>query len=109
MSTNSDIVTRPINNEVSSPYSPSTCGHGYFQYGLTLSIIFIFYIFFIGANDQTFSKFYFTFLKSDKFNLSAGAASWGIILYWLSYSVCIIIIFDSKNKLTRNTLIFSFI
>ena len=72
----------------SSPYSPRTCGRGYFQYGLILSIIFIGYTFFIGGSDQTFSKFFFSYLKFEKFNLSTGAASWGIILYWLSYSVC---------------------
>jgi hypothetical protein len=78
-----------MNEEQSSPYSPRTCGRGVFQYGLTLSIIFICYIFFIGGNDQTFSKFYFTYLKYNKFNISTSAASSGIILYWLSYSVCV--------------------
>jgi hypothetical protein len=82
----------------SSPYSPRTCGRGYFQYGLILSIIFICYTFFIGANDQTFSKFFFAFLESDQFNISTGAASWGIILYWLSYSVCLILN-KTKTKL----------
>jgi hypothetical protein len=78
-----------MHQEDPSSYSPRTCGRGFFQYGLTLSIIYIFYIFFIGGNDQTFSKFFFAYLKSDKFNISTGAASWAIILYWLSYSVCI--------------------
>src|SRR5438105_4723015 len=32
-----------MDKENSSPYSPRTIGRGYFQYGLTLSIIFIFY------------------------------------------------------------------
>lgn len=80
-----------VTKEDDPPYSPRTCGRGYFQYGLILSIIFIFYTFFIGGNDQTFSKFYFAYLKSDQFNISTGAASWGIILYWLSYSVCLIL------------------
>ena len=90
-----------MNQEESSPYSPRTCGRGFFQYGLTLSIIYICYIFFIGGNDQTFSKFYFTFLKYDKFNISTSAASSGIILYWLSYSVCV--------KFNQNEIKFSFL
>jgi hypothetical protein len=90
-------MTRLVDNENFSPYSPRTCGRGFFQYGLTLSIIFIIYTFFIGGNDQTFSKFFFTYLNSNKFNLSTGAASWGIILYWLSYSVCLII----KRKISE--------
>lgn len=89
VNTNSENVDSSINTEEFSPYSPRTCGRGYFQYGLILSIIFILFVFFTVGNDQTFSKFFFTYLNSDKFNLSAGAASWGIILYWLSYSVYI--------------------
>ncbi len=80
-----------MNKDKSSPYSPRTCGRGFFQYGLIFSTISICYIFCIGGIDQTFSKFFFAYLKSPKFNISTGAASWGIILYWLSYSVCIII------------------
>ncbi|CAF3548032.1 unnamed protein product [Adineta steineri] len=84
---NSRNVTHTVNKEVFSPYSPRTCGNGYFQYGLILSTIFICYTFFIGANDQTFAKFFFAYLKFEKFHISNSAASWGIILYWLSYSV----------------------
>lgn len=87
MSTNADNVDPIARKEEYSPYSPRTCGHGYFHYGLVLSIIFICYTFFIGGNDQTFSKFFFAYLKFEQFNISTGAASWGIILYWLSYSV----------------------
>ncbi|UJR16772.1 hypothetical protein I4U23_003672 [Adineta vaga] len=57
------------------------------SFELILSILFISCIFFIIGNDQTFSKFFFTYLKSDKFHLSIETASWGIILYWLSYSI----------------------
>ncbi len=71
--------------------SPRTCGRGFFEYGLTLSTIFIIYTFFIGVNYQTFSKFFFSYLKFDKFHLSNQTASWGITLYWLSFSVCIFI------------------
>ena len=74
-------------DEVVSSYSPLICGRGSFHYGLISSIIYICYIFFIGGNDQTFSKFYFTYLKFEKFQISTGAASWAISLYWLSYSV----------------------
>jgi hypothetical protein len=91
VSTNPGIVSRSIDKDTFSSYSPRTCGRGDFQYGLILSSLYIFYIFFIGGNDQTFSKFFFTYLKFDKFNLSTSAASWGIILYWLSYSVRTII------------------
>jgi hypothetical protein len=87
VSTNPENVNPVIKKEDSSPYSPKTCGRGYFQYGLILSILFVSSIFFILGNDQTFAKFFFSFLKSEKFNISTGAASWGIILYWLSYSI----------------------
>ncbi|CAF1109652.1 unnamed protein product [Rotaria sordida] len=87
VSTNLDNVNPSVNKENSSSYSPRTCGRGFFQYGLTLSIIFFIYAFFMGGNSQTFSKFFFSYLKFDKFNLSNEAASWGITLYWLSYSI----------------------
>ncbi|CAF4000005.1 unnamed protein product, partial [Rotaria sp. Silwood1] len=87
VSINPENVNRSVNEENSSPYSSHTYGRGFFRYNLTLSIIFICYMFFIGGNDQTFSKFFFTYLKFEKFNISTGAASWGIILYWLSYSI----------------------
>jgi hypothetical protein len=72
-----------------SHYSPATCGHGYFGYGLSLSIAFILYMFFVAGTDIAFSKFYFSYLKFDKFGISTNNASWGVILYWLSFSVCI--------------------
>ena len=90
MNTNPDNVDNGlIDTEKSSPYSPRTCGHGDSQYGLILSMIFIIYVFFIGGKSQTFSKFFFSYLKSDQFNLSTETASWGMILFWLSFSVCI--------------------
>ncbi|CAF4163435.1 unnamed protein product [Adineta steineri] len=102
VSTNPDNVNLSVKKENSSPYSPRTCGRGYFQYGLSLSTIFIIYTFFMGGNYQTFSKFFFSYLKFDKFNLSTEAASWGMTLYWLSYSVgrfifAIISVFLSVN------------
>ncbi|CAF3238275.1 unnamed protein product [Rotaria sp. Silwood2] len=87
VSTNPDNVNSSVNKESSSSYSPRTCGYGSFQYGLILSTIFIIYTFFMGGNYQTFSKFFFSYLKFNKFNLSNEAASWGITLYWLSYSI----------------------
>ncbi len=53
----------------------------------------------MGGNYQTFSKFFFSYLKFDKFNLSTEAASWGMTLYWLSYSVCIIIVFSNSYQI----------
>ncbi|CAF1271268.1 unnamed protein product [Adineta ricciae] len=70
-----------------SVYSPKTCGNGYFKYGLVLSFLFIMYIFFVSGTDQVFAKFYFSFLKNDQFRMSSSSASWGVILYWLSYSI----------------------
>ena len=89
VSINPDNVVISSENENDSPYSPRTCGRGFFRYGLTLSAIFIIYAFCIGGSSQTFSKFFFSYLK---FNLSTETASWGMILYWLSFSVCIIVI-----------------
>ncbi len=73
-----------------SQYSPATCGHGFFGYGLILSILFTIYMFFVGGTDQAFAKFYFSYLKFDKFHISTNGASWGIILFWLSFSVSIL-------------------
>ncbi|CAF3483464.1 unnamed protein product [Rotaria socialis] len=87
VSENPTNLSRLMNKDKSSQYSPRTCGRGYFQYGLILSIIFVCYTFFIGGNDQTFSKFFFAYLKFDQFNISTKAASWATILYWLSYSI----------------------
>ncbi|UJR19827.1 hypothetical protein I4U23_022960 [Adineta vaga] len=68
-------------------YSPRTCGNGSFTFGLILSLLFIMYIFFVSGTDQIFAKFYFSFLKQDKFAISSNDASWGVICYWLSYSI----------------------
>ena len=70
-------------------HSPRSCGNGSFIYGLSMSIIWIFYMFFLSGNDQTFGKFFFAFLKSSNLAISTGAATSGTIIYWLSYSVCI--------------------
>ncbi|CAF1425116.1 unnamed protein product [Adineta ricciae] len=87
VSTDPERSSTTVKKQPSSPYSPRTCGRGYFQYGLILSAVFIAYFFFIGGNDQTFSKFFFTYLTSERFHISNSAASWGIIVYWLSYSI----------------------
>lgn len=71
-----------------SEYSPKSCGNGYFTYGLIMSIIYIIFMFFVSGNDQTFGKFFFSFLTSSQFQISKQGATWGMILYWLSYSVC---------------------
>ena len=79
--------------KINSPqYSPMTCGRGYFGYGLSLSTCFVIYIFFLVGMDQCFAKFYFSYLKFDKFGISTNGASWGIILFWFSFSVRIILI-----------------
>ncbi len=70
-----------------SQYSPRSCGNGYFTYGLSMSILWIFYMFFLGGNDQTFGKFFFAFLRTPKFSISTKGATWAMIIYWLSYSV----------------------
>ncbi|CAF0728307.1 unnamed protein product [Adineta steineri] len=69
-----------------SQYSPVICGHGYFGYGLSLSLVFIVYMFFLLGTEQTFAKFYFSYLKFDKFHISTDAASWATILFWISFS-----------------------
>ncbi len=56
-------------------------------YSLLMSIILIFYMFFLSGNDQTFGKFFFEYLKTPKFAISSQGATWGMIIYWLSYSV----------------------
>ena len=87
------VSTIPSKSEVHpseikhSQYSPVTCGHGYFGYGLSMSIMFTLYMFFFAGTHVTFAKFYFSYLKFDKFGISTNDASWGIILFWLSFSV----------------------
>ena len=88
MSTNVENVVPPsIDTRQTSPYSPRTCGYGNFQYGLSLSMVFIIYTFFLGGSSQTFSKFFFSYLKSEQFHVSTENASLGMILFWLSFSV----------------------
>ncbi|CAM4754267.1 unnamed protein product [Rotaria magnacalcarata] len=70
-----------------SQYSPRSCGNGYFGYGLSMSICWIFYMFFLSGNDQTFGKFFFVYLKSSNLSISTKGATWGMIIYWLSYSI----------------------
>ena len=77
-----------------SQYSPRIWGNGNLTYGLSLSIIWIFYMFCLGANDQTFGKFFFEFLKTPKFEISTEVATWGMVTYWLSYSVLISLFFQ---------------
>jgi len=85
-------------------YSPASCGYGSFSYGLIMSIIFTFYMFFLSGNDQTFGKFFFVFLKQKQFNISANGATWGLIIYWLSYSVR----FHFQMKIMNKTKMFFF-
>ncbi|CAF1559444.1 unnamed protein product [Adineta ricciae] len=70
--------------EVPSPYSPRTFGYGDYRYGLTLCTIFICYIIAVGGNELGFPAFYFTFLKSDRFNVSNSEANLDNILFWLT-------------------------
>ena len=65
----------------------SSCGHGSMSYALSMSIVWIIYMFFLTGNDQTFSKFFFLFLKSSSLSLTRELATWGLIIYWFSYSV----------------------
>jgi len=102
-SINYSTVSTSIENEKKdkkglSQYSPSTCGNGYFTYGLLMSIIWIFYMFFLSGNDQTFGKFFFVFLKGSEFSISTKNATWGMVLYWLSYSVCFHFYLKEKKK-----------
>lgn len=85
--TTTTTVTRKKDEKLSQ-YSPKSCGNGSFNYGLIMSIIFIFYMFFLSGNDQTFGKFFFVYLKSPEFSISTRGATWGMVIYWLSYSVC---------------------
>ncbi|CAF1382337.1 unnamed protein product [Adineta ricciae] len=75
-----------VEKEISS-YSPRSCGNGYFGYGLSMSIIWIFYMFFLSGNDQTFGKFFFAYIQKSKLSTSSGDAVIFMIVYWLSYSV----------------------
>lgn len=93
-----------------SEYSPRVWGNGNLSYGLTLSIIWILYMFFLGGNDQTFGKFFFEFLKTPQFSISTSGATWGMVTYWLSYSVfpfstqitCLSFHLDRSFNLCRN-------
>ena len=70
-----------------APYSPRSFGFGSLSYGLAMSFLWLVYMFFLGGNDQTFSKFFFAYLSSEEFHLTPTGATWGMIVYWLSYSV----------------------
>lgn len=84
--------TTKTEKEISS-YSPRSCGNGYFGYGLSMSIIWIFYMFFLSGNDQTFGKFFFTYIKKKNPEPQIDAVVY-MIVYWLSYSVR----FDFEKK-----------
>jgi len=53
-------------------------------------------MFCLGGNDQIFGKFFFAFLKIPEFEISTRGATWGMIIYWLSYSVCFFILINKK-------------
>lgn len=85
--TDCKMKEKPKDKNECSEYSPAVCGHGYFSYGLSLSTVFILYMFLAVGIDQTVAKFYFSFLKFEKFNISTDSASWGIILFWFFFSI----------------------
>ncbi len=98
------LDNRPVNyssvpnsneNKISE-YSPRSWGNGSIRYGSSMAIIWIFYMFFLSGNDQTFGKFFFEYLKTPGFSISSTDATWGMIIYWLSYSV-IFICFNSNK------------
>jgi hypothetical protein len=64
-----------------SPYPPRSCDNGHLFYGLFMSILWIFYMFFVCANDLTFSKFFFSCMGSPEFQISTENASLGMVLY----------------------------
>ena len=76
---------RPV--KLVSSSSPRLCGYGSLSYGLLMSSVWIVYMFFLTGNDQTFSKFFFSFLKTSSLSLTRELATWGMIIYWFSYSV----------------------
>jgi F0F1-type ATP synthase membrane subunit a len=78
---------KEVDKKKSSHYSPKSCGNGNFSYGLSMSIVLTLYIFFMSGNDQTFGKFFFSFLTNPKFDISKSGATWFMVIYWLSYSV----------------------
>lgn len=55
------------------------------RFGWILSVLFILSAFFTYGNEQTFSTFLFSYLKSDKFQISTNQAIASTIRYWLSY------------------------
>ena len=94
----SSVPTKVVEEKKVSEYSPRLWGNGSFNYGLNLSIIFIFYMFFLSGNDQTFGKFFFTFLKTPKFGIPSQDAAYGMVIYWLSYSVFILLLLLKSRK-----------
>ncbi|CAF1425200.1 unnamed protein product [Adineta ricciae] len=92
--------------EVPSPYSPRTFGYGDYRYGLTLCVLFVCYMFFVGGNEHTFGLFFFTYLKLDKLKLSNSAANWGNILFCIANIVgrlliCVLAIYFSTFTLSN--------
>lgn len=87
VSTSLNDQEKQVKNKDVSEYSPKSCGNGSLSYGLLMSICFVFYMFFLSGNDQTFGKFFFSYLESSQFSISKKSATWGMIIYWLSYSV----------------------
>lgn len=80
------------------------CGRGYFSYGLSLSMLFVTYMFFVVGTDQCFAKFYFSYLKFDRFGIPTDGASWGIILFWFSFSVSISVVIGFVDNIDGNYL-----
>ncbi|CAF1165374.1 unnamed protein product [Rotaria sp. Silwood1] len=70
-----------------SENSPQKRNSGSSYYSIVMPILWAAYVFFVTALDQTFGKFFFSYLNSAQFQISTRAASVGMILYWLSYSV----------------------
>lgn len=54
---------------------------------ICMTIIWSMHMFFVFAIDQVFGKFFFSYLKSPRFQISTQRASLVMILYWLLYAV----------------------
>ena len=100
-------VDEQIGEKSYSPYSPRSCGYGSFSYGFFMSLFWIIYMFFLSGNDQTFGKFFFVYLKSPKFSISNEGATWGMIIYWASYSVRFLLVVHRTFEERKG--IFSFV
>ncbi|CAF0927362.1 unnamed protein product [Didymodactylos carnosus] len=75
-----DVTTKEAKKSgiatILAQYSPRACGYGHFGYGLLMVILWTLYMFFVGGNDQTFSKFFFTYIETS-FSVTKSQASWG--------------------------------